>query len=234
MNIKILLINLIVPVTAVLAIAVISGCFRIQKKESIKNELFDYFVKDWKAGEKEPAPGEEPSFHDKFFQLFIQAYEYEKYKESESKGKYYFYKLLSLVVLLTIPFLALFLITRQEWLLNDSEWNDIYLYTVVLVPFIFAFLLNKYIRIQHFREIWYRHMRNRHHIEWRMMMFVKDYELQKEGMKKEESDISSDSLKINFINDICEYWKSIATAMSVSDGAKEDNILEDIINLFGK
>ena len=70
--------------------------------------------------------------------MFLQTYEYEKYKESSNKFKYYIYKLLVLLVLLSIPFLALVLITSKEWLLNDAEWNNIYLYTVILVPLLFS------------------------------------------------------------------------------------------------
>jgi len=140
--------NLIVPILAVLVIGAITGGFRAKKKESIKSEVYEYFVKIWKADEKED---EKDSSRD-FFTMFLQTYEYEKYKESSNKFKYYIYKLLVLLVILSIPFLALVLITSKEWLLNDAEWNNIYLYTVILVPLLFAYLINQYCRIKQYRE----------------------------------------------------------------------------------
>jgi len=148
MNLKIIMMNLIVPILAVLVIGAITGGFRAKKKESIKSEVYEYFVKIWKADEKED---EKDSSRD-FFTMFLQTYEYEKYKESSNKFKYYIYKLLVLLVILSIPFLALVLITSKEWLLNDAEWNNIYLYTVILVPLLFAYLINQYCRIKQYRE----------------------------------------------------------------------------------
>ena len=161
--------------------------------------------------------------------MLLQTYEYEKYKESSNRLKYYFYKLLVLLVILSIPFLALFLITSKEWLLNDSEWNNIYLYAAILVPLIFAYLINQYIRIKQFRETWYRHLRNRHQIEWRMLTYVKDHELLKEGKTAKEAGTTFESLKIDFINSMCDYWKSAATEIDIS---KEENIFEGIGSLF--
>ena len=148
MNLKIIMMNLIVPILAVLVIGAITGGFRAKKKESIKSEVYEYFVKIWKADEKED---EKDSSRD-FFTMFLQTYEYEKYKESSNKFKYYIYKLLVLLVILSIPFLALVLITSKEWLLNDAEWNNIYIYTVILVPLLFAYLINQYCRIKQYRE----------------------------------------------------------------------------------
>ena len=51
MNYKIYLMNLAVPAIAVLVIAIISGIFKVKKKESIKGEVFDYFVSIWKSEE---------------------------------------------------------------------------------------------------------------------------------------------------------------------------------------
>ena len=231
---KIFAVNLFVPALTVLIIAAIAGCFRARRKESIKNEVFESFMKAWKTGEKEAEPDDEESFFQKFFKMYVQTYEYEKYKESANKCKYDFYKLLVLCVVLCIPFLVLFLITRKEWILNDSEWNDIYLYTVILVPVIFAYLANKYIKIRQYREIWYRHLRNRHHMEWQMLEFVKNYELQKAGLNPEDAGSTPESLKIGFINDMCEYWKAATIELAAGDGAKEDNIFEDIGSLLQK
>ena len=228
MNYKIYLMNLAVPAIAVLVIAIISGIFKVKKKESIKGEVFDYFVSIWKS-EKNKEEKKEGSFCQKFFDMLLQTYEYEKYKESSNRLKYYFYKLLVLLVILSIPFLALFLITSKEWLLNDSEWNNIYLYAAILVPLIFAYLINQYIRIKQFRETWYRHLRNRHQIEWRMLTYVKDHELLKEGKTAKEAGTTFESLKIDFINSMCDYWKSAATEIDIS---KEENIFEGIGSLF--
>ena len=228
MNYKIYLMNLAVPAIAVLAIAIISGVFKVKKKESIKGEVFDYFVSIWKSEENKEEK-KEGSFYQKFFDMLLQTYEYEKYKESSNRLKYYFYKLLVLLVILSIPFLALFLITSKEWLLNDSEWNNIYLYAAILVPLIFAYLINQYIRIKQFRETWYRHLRNRHQIEWRMLTYVKDHELLKEGKTAKEAGTTFESLKIDFINSMCDYWKSAATEIDIS---KEENIFEGIGSLF--
>ena len=200
----------------------------MKKKESIKGEVFDYFVSIWKSEENKEEK-KEGSFYQKFFDMLLQTYEYEKYKESSNRLKYYFYKLLVLLVILSIPFLALFLITSKEWLLNDSEWNNIYLYAAILVPLIFAYLINQYIRIKQFRETWYRHLRNRHQIEWRMLTYVKDHELLKEGKTAKEAGTTFESLKIDFINSMCDYWKSAATEIDIS---KEENIFEGIGSLF--
>lgn len=228
MNFKIFAVNLVVPLFVVLMIAVFSGVFRLKKKESIKNDLFEYFKKAWNEDEK----AEEDSFFQKFFRLFLQAYEYEKYKEDVNKSKYNFYKLLVLFVVLSVPFLSLFLITRKEWILNDSAWNDIYLYTVILVPLVFAYLVNKYIRIRQYHETWYRHLRNRHQMEWRMMVFVKDRELLKANETQGTEGRTSASLKTAFINDLCDYWKT--TADIPLSAAKEENIFEEIGSLFRK
>ena len=228
MNFKIFAVNLVVPLFVVLTIAVFSGFFRLKKKESIKNDLFEYFKKAWNEDEK----AEEDSFFQKFFRLFLQAYEYEKYKEDVNKSKYSFYKLLVLFVVLSVPFLSLFLITRKEWIFNDSAWNDIYLYTVILVPLVFAYLVNKYIRIRQYHETWYRHLRNRHQMEWRMMVFVKDRELLKAGETQGAEGRTSASLKTAFINDLCDYWKT--TADIPLSTAKEENIFEEIGSLFHK
>ena len=147
MNHKIFAVNLILPVFVVIVIAVLTGCFRFKKKESIKDELFAYFVKVWKAEEQDAEPGKE-SFFRKFFDLFVQTYEYEKYKESANKLKYNFDKMLVLFIILCIPFLVLVLIDGKEWVLNGNEWNQIYLYTVILVPLIFAYLVNKFINLR--------------------------------------------------------------------------------------
>ena len=83
MNGKIFAVNLVVPLLAVIIIAAIAGWFRRGKKESIKDELFEYFVKVWNVNEKEPDNGEEGSFFQRFFKMFVKAYDYEKYKEEE-------------------------------------------------------------------------------------------------------------------------------------------------------
>ena len=124
----------------------------------------------------------------------------------------------------------LVLINGQDWILKDTEWNNIYLYTVILVPLIFAYLINKYVRIAQYHDIWYRHLKNRHQMEWRMMVFVKDYELFRAGLKSDQPDLSVQSLKIDFINDICDYWKA-ASDISESE-AREENICQDLKGLF--
>jgi hypothetical protein len=126
----------------------------------------------------------------------------------------------------------LILINGKDWILNDAEWNNIYLYTVILVPMIFAYLVNKYVRIAQYHNIWYRHLKNRHQMEWRMMVFVKDYEMFRAGLKTDEPALTTESLKINFINDMCNYWKS-ASEISESE-AKEDNIFQELGDLFKK
>lgn len=228
MNFKIIMINLIVPILAVLVIGAITGGFRAKKKESIKSEVYEYFVKIWKADEKED---EKDSFFQRFFTMFVQTYEYEKYKESSNRFKYYIYKLLVLLVILSIPFLALVLITSKEWLLNDAEWNNIYLYTVILVPLLFAYLINQYCRIKQYRETWYRHLRNRHHMEWRMLEYIKDYELLKAGKNTDESINSVEALKIRFINNVCDFWKETTTEIAIT---KEENFFQEFGSLFGK
>ena len=233
MNIKIFFMNLIVPILTVLAIAAVTGCFKLKEKESIKSDLYDCFVKDWNENEKEVKSGEEGSFFQRFLKMFIQSYEYEKYKESSSKSKYNFFKLLVLFIILCIPFLALIMISGKEDILNENDWNNIYLYTLILIPIIIAYLVNKYIRIHQYYEIWHRHMQNRHQMEWRMMKFVKDYELMKEGIKTTDAATSVEALKTEFINDVCDYWKTVTSEIATSSSAKEENIFEDISKIFG-
>ena len=166
--------------------------------------------------------------------MLIQSYEYEKYKETVNKTKYHFYKMLVLVVVLSIPFLVLFLITRKEWILQDAEWNDMYLYTVVLVPLIFAYLVNKFVKIRQYHETWLRHMKNRHNLEWRMIGFIKDCELLKAGLAPKGSGVPStiEELKMDFVDDMCAYWKA---ASEITDtGVKEENIFEDFGSLLTK
>ncbi len=230
MNFKIFAVNLIVPLLTVLAIATITGCFRLKEKDSIKADVFEAFVGIWNTEENNPASAGLESFFRKFIGLFIKSYEYEKYKETSSRQKYHFYKLLVLIVILSIPFLMLVLINGQDWILKDTEWNNIYLYTVILVPLIFAYLINKYVRIAQYHDIWYRHLKNRHQMEWRMMVFVKDYEFFRAGLKSDQPDLSVQSLKIDFINDICDYWKA-ASDISESE-AREENIFQDLKGLF--
>ena len=333
-NYLIFVVNLVVPALVVLTILVIAGGFGLKKKESIKGELFDYFIQVWNSTSKKADPVPEPApekaaegeakeaaeatavavaaevvaapdarqaaggvdvapesedgkaeaaeavsgtegeavlraegeavcgaegdaaceagtvsgqaavqnsdpdaaenFFQKFFQMLIQSYEYEKYKETVNKTKYHFYKMLVLVVVLSIPFLVLFLITRKEWILQDAEWNDMYLYTVVLVPLIFAYLVNKFVKIRQYHETWLRHMKNRHNLEWRMIGFIKDCELLKAGLAPKESGAPStiEELKMDFVDDMCAYWKA---ASEITDtGVKEENIFEDFGSLLTK
>ncbi|MBR2844589.1 MAG: hypothetical protein IKF00_05195 [Solobacterium sp.] len=233
MNLKIFIVNIIVPLFVILAISAFTGGFSLKKKESIKNELFDYFSLLWNGNEKEAKQGKEEPFFTRFFRMYVQAYEYELYKESAGKNKYNFCKLLVLLVILSIPFLILVMIDGKNWILDGNEWNNIYLYTVILVPLIFAYLVNKFINLRQYREIWYRHLRNRHYMEWRMMSFVKDFELMHAGLQEDGTVSTPDSLKVDFINDMCGYWKA-ASEINVAAGAKEENIVQDIVGLFSK
>ena len=36
------------------------------------------------------------------------------------------------------------MVSGKEEILNENEWNNIYLYTLILIPLIFAYLVNKY------------------------------------------------------------------------------------------
>lgn len=218
-------------VLVIFTIASVSGSYGVEKKASIKEGVYEYFKKAWLADE--PEAGKE-TFFKRFFELFVQAYEYEIYKESVNKRKFRNFKLLVLFIILCVPFLALFLIMEKASILGDGEVSELYLYSIVLVPVVFAFLVNKYTKISQYHEIWYRHMRNRHYMEWRMMVFVKDYELLKEGLKTSEQAATPESLKIDFINDMSAYWKTETDGISSNAGAKEENIFEDIGKLFGK
>ncbi len=76
-------------------------------------------------------------------------------------------------------------------------------------------------------------MQNRHQMEWRMMLFVKDYEMFKDGVKTEDSLATVEDLKAAFVNDMCDYWKVVTTEIANSTESKEENIFEDINKLFG-
>ena len=231
---RIFAVNCIVPLFVILVIGAVAGYFSLKEKKSIKGEMVEYFVKAWKAGRSDPESGVNARLSDRFSEIIIRAYEYEKYKESVNQRKYYFYKLLVMLIILCIPFLVLVLISGKEWILHDSEWNNIYLYTVILVPLIFGYLVNKYIKIKQYHEAWYRHMRNRHNMEWRMIEFVKDCEMLEAGMTQQDANVSTETIKRDFINDMCTYWKSVTTEIPSGSAAKEENILEDFIGLIHK
>ncbi len=232
MNNRFLIVNALIPFIVIILIVVCERCFGIRKKESIKSDLFEYFKKVWEASENGSGSDEKDSFFQKFFGMFIQTYEYEKYKEDNNKHRYYFFKLVDLFIVLCIPFLTLYLLYVKEEYFKQSEWNDTYLYVVILVPLIFVYLLNKYIRVRQYYETWYRHLRNRHQMEWRMLEFIKNYELKMAGVKSEESGAINESLKIDFINDMCEYWKTTSSEIAVPTSPKDENIFAEFSSLF--
>ena len=65
-------------------------------------------------------------------------------------------------------------------------------------------------------------------MEWRMMMLVKDYEMKKQKMTPEEAEQLLDSLKQDFINEICEYWNKSAEEFADQVLSKEENLFQEI------
>lgn len=184
-------------------------------------------MKIWEIGKEEPKGKEEPFDH-MFLRLFKQEYKYEQYQISKNKSKYLLFKALVLVVIAAIPFLMLFLITKKDFILGKNEWNDIYLYIIIAIPVIFAYLLNRYVIVRHYRETWAQNIKVKRYMEWRMMMFVKDYEMKKSRMNPDETAALLVSLKDSFINDMFEYWRTSTTEYSEAVLSKDENIFQEI------
>ena len=116
--------------------------------------------------------------------------------------------------------------------MGNNEWNEIYLYIVIAVPIILAFLLNKYVDVKQYRQLWLQHSKIKYHLEWRMMELIKDYEMQKAAAKPEETGSLLTALKTSFINDMCEYWHTSTTELSEKVMAKEENLFQEIGNML--
>jgi len=222
---------LLIPFTLILAIILVAVYYKIKGEKSIIEEVYGIFIKTWENGKAKAEAGGE-SFDQLFLRLFRQEYEYEQFKISENKNKYLLLKTLVLVVIASIPFLMMLLVNKKDFILGKNEWNDIYLYTIIAVPIIFAFLLNKYISVRRYREMWIQDTKIKQHMEWRMMMLIKDYEMKKRKMNAEESNQLLDSLKNSFIDDMCEYWRISTTEFSDKVLSKEENLFQEIGKLF--
>jgi hypothetical protein len=218
---------LLVPIVIVLAILFLTVFYRTKKDKSIVKEIYSVFVKTWENGEV-PAEDEEEIFYQTFLRLFKQDYRYNRNQLAENRDKYFLFKALVLVVIAAIPFLMYLLVSKKEFILGKNEWNDIYLYTIIAVPIVFAYLLNRFIIVRRFREMWAHHTKVKQHMEWRMMMLVKDYEMKKQKMTPEEAEQLLDSLKQDFINEICEYWNKSAEEFADQVLSKEENLFQEI------
>jgi hypothetical protein len=111
------------------------------------------FENIWRKNKMENKNGDEP-FDLKFLNLFLQAYKDEGLKVQMNKNKYFLYKTLILLMIATVPFLVLFLVVKKGFIMGDNEWNQLYLYIIAVVPIILAFLLNKYVNVKQYRDLW--------------------------------------------------------------------------------
>ncbi|MBR2676956.1 MAG: hypothetical protein IKE28_08605 [Solobacterium sp.] len=232
-NNLIYLLFLAVPFVTVLFLLFVASFYKVQKKESIIQDIFPIFKGIWNSFRPSSADGKEP-FTSKFLDLFQKAYNDETLQVSENKNKYYLYKILILAVVSSVPFLMLVMLNEKDLLLGDTEWSNIYLYTIVAVPLILAYLLNKYINVRHYRDLWITHSKIKSHIDWRMMVFIKEYETQKTKMKPEESEALLESLQKSFIDDMCEFYNTSSIEVSEKVMSKDENMFQEILSIFSK
>ena len=231
MHIVLYILNLCIPVLVVLSIVGITGYYNRKKSESIKKEVYSLFVENWNFDSKKSEDGKE-SFFDKFLRLFIDGYEEEALKESASRAKFSFYKILSLAVIACIPLLLLVLVDKKDAIMGEKDWDNMYLYTIVAVPVVLAYLVNKYIKIRQYNKLWIHHLRNRHDMEWRMMVFIKDISLLREKGYPDEEGKTPEQLKIEFINDICDFWKASSERNPDINISNDENLVEELGGLF--
>jgi len=222
---------LFIPFVLALAIVFITLHYNSKEIEPIVAEVFGIFKTIWESDKKKSKDGKEP-FDTVFLQLFEKAYASEGLYAMEFKNKYFLYKTLILLIVASIPFLILFLLTKKAFILGNNEWNEIYLYIVIIVPIILAFLLNKYVDVKQYRELWIQHTKIKYHLEWRMMELIKNYEMQKAAAKPEETGSLLTTLKTSFINDMCEYWHTSTSELSEKVMAKEENLFQEIGNML--
>ena len=222
---------LFIPFVLALAIVLITLHYNSREAEPIVAEVFSIFKAVWESETMKSKDGKEP-FDAVCLRLFEKAYASEGLYANEFKNKYFLYKTLILLIVASIPFLILFLVTQKAFVLGNNEWNEIYLYIVIVVPIILAFLLNKYVDVKQYRQLWIQHSKIKYHLEWRMMEMIKDYEMQKAEMNPEEADALLRKLKAGFINDMCEYWHTSTSELSEKVMAKEENLFQEIGNMF--
>jgi hypothetical protein len=222
---------LFIPFVLALVIVFVTLHYNSKEIEPIVAEVFNIFKTIWESENMKSEDGKEP-FDAVCLRLFKKAYASEGLYAVEFKNKYFLYKTLILLIVASIPFLILFLVTKKAFVLGDNEWNEIYLYIVIVVPIILAFLLNKYVDVKQYRQLWLQHSKIKYHLEWRMMELIKDYEMQKADMKPEEAETLLKKLKSSFINDMCEYWHTSTSELSEKVMAKEENLFQEIGNML--
>ena len=233
MDLRLYSFYLLIPVSVILVIIVILKRNKARHLEQIDKEVVSLFEKIWKRNEPDGSSAE-PSFTMMYYKLFQKTYLYEEAEVMINKSEYYIFKLLVLFVILTIPLLVVFLMTKKEFILGDNEWNNFYLYITVLLPLSFAFLLKKYIDMKQYRPNWIHHARVRVNIEWKMMEFIKDYELQRTGKNEKETAELLTALKAAFVNDTCNLWKESMDNSPELDPnkMKEFNLIDEIRAVF--
>ena len=232
-NNTVFMIYLLVPVILILAMIFVSVYFRSKNEENIADEVFSLFTDIWKSDAKKAEDGEE-SFDQLFLRLFNKTYAYQGYQASSNKTKLFLYKALVLLLIGSVPFLMVSLVTKKSVILGDTEWNDIYLYVVIAVPVIFAFLLNQFISIGQYRGMWIQHAKIKDHMEWRMMELIKDYEMKRAGMNKKESYELLASLKRDFMDDMCAYWDTSTSEIAEKILSKDESLFQEIAKLLNK
>ena len=222
---------LFIPFVLALVIVFVTLHYNSKEIEPIVAEVFSIFKTIWESDKKKSKDGKEP-FDTVFLRLFKKAYASEGLYAVEYKNKYFLYKTLILLIVASIPFMILFLVTKKAFVMGNNEWNEIYLYIVIAVPIILAFLLNKYVDVKQYRQLWLQHSKIKYHLEWRMMELIKDYEMQKATANPEETDKLLTTLKTSFIIDMCEYWHTSTSELSEKVMAKEENLFQEIGNML--
>ncbi len=229
MDLRVYLFYLLIPVSVILVIIVILKRNKARHLEQIDKEVVSLFEKIWNSNEPDGSSGE-LSFTRMYYKLFQKTYLYEEAEEMVNKSEYYIFKLLVLFVILTIPLLVVFLMTKKEFIFGDNEWSYLYLCIAVLLPLSFAYLLKKYIDMKQYRPNWIHHARVKINMEWKMMEFIKNYELQKIGKNEKEIDELLTALKVAFINETSILWKESMDNSPELDPSKmkEFNLIEEI------
>jgi len=92
--------------------------------------------------------------------------------------------------------------------------------------------LNKYINVKQYHDLWVQHAKIKYHLEYRMMVLVKDYELKIHGLNPEEAQKEVASMKKGFIDEMTEYWNTSVVTLSDDIMSKEDNLFQEIGKLL--
>lgn len=222
---------LAIPVVLIAFVIGTTVYYRTKAVETVFSNMIRAFQKTWEYDTTE-ADRDDESFNHRVLNLFKKAYAYEAFEAMENKNKFFLYRIVILFIIAMIPFMMLLLVTKKDVILGNDEWNNIYLYTVILVPLLVSYLLNKFIDVKQYRIMWLQHSKNLSRMELLMGMLIKDFGEKSVGMSKEEAGKLLSSLRSTFIDDMVELWKKSNDEYYEKVMVDESNIFHEIGNLF--